>query len=178
MTSNVLNLWTDGSSKDNGKPHCTAGWSMVTRLGGLDVVRYGNLPAPSSNNRGEMSGVLYALKILNNLNRPIHIFSDSEYTVKTLTDWKGKRLKPGGMSGLKNADLIIPMYELWGTRAAPTQISWVRGHNGDPGNELADVWCSKGRLGEDHTRKTDTQDIKYVPFELMQKTIFGEKFYE
>ena len=77
------------------------------------------------------------------------IYTDSEFWINVITKWapgwaaKGWR-KSGGP--IKNLELVQEVYDLYNTSKA--KLIWVRGHVGDEGNELADVWANKAREGE------------------------------
>jgi ribonuclease HI len=51
--------------------------------------------------------------------------------------WK----KKGG--AIKNLDIVKEVCPLY--RSSRAVLVWVRGHNNDLGNELADVWANKAR---------------------------------
>lgn len=151
---------TDGSSMFNGKPECYGGWSAVYDFGGKTYIRYGNLPVPSSNNRGEAYGVLYTMMQFKH--RPdwkIKFVSDSQYVVKTLTEWRDSR--KNGPEHYANPDLFIPLYKAWDEHGNAS-ISWVRGHTGHPGNELADLYAGLGMRSLIREAKTDKLDVKFI----------------
>jgi ribonuclease HI len=153
-----IEIWTDGSSRDNGKPHCVGGWSACYMMGRKIYIRYGHLPAPSSNNRGEIWGVLYS--IMTFLHKPewkLHIYSDSQYVCKSINEWRHK-WKKNNYDGVTNSDLLIPLFEAW-DKHGNASISWVKGHAGIRGNELADEFASAGSKNVDRAMKTDFVDI-------------------
>ena len=49
--------------------------------------------------------------------------------------------KKGGE--IKNLDIVRELYELYSNSQA--DLRWVRGHEGDEGNELADEWANRAR---------------------------------
>jgi ribonuclease HI len=77
---------------------------------------------------------------------PCEIHTDSEFWINVITKWslaweKNNWVKKGG--AIKNLDLVkivVPLY-----RASQAELIWVRGHNNDPGNELADHWANEAR---------------------------------
>ena len=87
------------------------------------------------------------------------VYSDSMYCVKSLTVWHGKwarkgwRTSPDGPSGgkpVQNVDVIKDalaeikrIEDLGGT----VKIQWVRGHDGDEGNEEAHLLAEETRRG-------------------------------
>lgn len=74
------------------------------------------------------------------------IFTDSEFWINVITKWapgwaaKGWKKKGGE---IKNLDLVEEAYGLYQNSAAI--LTWVRGHEGDPGNEMADEWANRAR---------------------------------
>jgi ribonuclease HI len=90
----------------------------------------------TSNNRAEALGVLGALEWIPAGSR-LALHSDSELTVRILT---------GRYKARANADI----WELIGRTLADKQLSiqpeWLRGHAGDPLNELADRLSKLGAL--------------------------------
>lgn len=92
-----------------------------------------------------MSAVIFALKALKQ-SSAVELWTDSQYVQKGVTEWlqgwKQRGWKTAAKSPVKNADLwqeldaLIPNHEIsW---------HWVKGHTGDPGNELADQLANKG----------------------------------
>ena len=51
---------------------------------------------------------------------------------------------------IKNLDIVRELYELYSNSQA--DLRWVRGHEGDKGNELADEWANRAREGERLTK--------------------------
>jgi ribonuclease HI len=69
------------------------------------------------------------------------IYSDSQYSVKTVTEWaagwaaKGWKRKGGA---ILNLDLVQELYAL--AQARPqASLQWIRGHAGNTWNEHADA---------------------------------------
>lgn len=57
----------------------------------------------------------------------------------------GERLEKEGWRN-KNLDIVQEIYPLY--QKSRATLTWVRGHEGDEGNELADTWANKAREGE------------------------------
>lgn len=135
----MIVYYTDGSCSPNPGP------------GGFSVIKdmkphiLGKEPG-STNIRMEGQAIIAALKDADGQACKIH--TDSEFWIKTITIWslsweKNGWKKKGGE--IKNLDLVIEICELY--RASNAELIWVRGHNEDPGNELADEWANKAREG-------------------------------
>lgn len=76
------------------------------------------------------------------------IFTDSQFWINVITEWapgwasKGWKKKGGE---IKNLDIVQDAYDLY--QESNVTLTWVRGHEGDEGNELADEWANKAREG-------------------------------
>jgi ribonuclease HI len=125
-------IHTDGACKGNpGR----GGWAAIIQQGGKQQVVSGSDPH-TTNNRMEMMAVIKGLEAVSP-KTPVTLNSDSTYVINTMTKgWKRKA----------NHDLWEQLDRLVTER----NISWhwVRGHSGDPGNELADSVASKEATSE------------------------------
>ena len=59
--------------------------------------------------------------------------------------------------GIKNLDIVKPLYEAY--KKSNVELIWVRGHNGQEGNELADQWANKAR--EEILKGNDPMNLIY-----------------
>jgi ribonuclease HI len=90
----------------------------------------------------ELTAVLEALQTLGSREGPIEIVSDSTYVVNCFRDrwWEGW-LRRGWRNSKKepvaNRDLWEPLVDLVRARGTVT-FRWVKGHSGDPMNDLVD----------------------------------------
>lgn len=157
----VVDIYTDGSSSHAGKSTATAGWAFVIPdLLGKMIVRYGHLPT-GTNNQGELFGPLYFLYLFHTKkNWTFNIYSDSQYVIKSVTEWRRKWELMDYMD-VKNTDLLLPLFELY-DKHGNTKLHKVKGHSGNLGNELADEWCGKGKKQEIINITNDVKDIKYI----------------
>lgn len=98
----------------------------------------------STNIRMEGKALIAAMKHANG--EPCTIYTDSEFWINVITKWalswaaKGWR-KNGG--AIKNLDLVQEAYALY--QQSNATLTWVRAHNNNEDNELADVWANKAR---------------------------------
>lgn len=87
----ILNIYCDGSAKDNGKPNCKAGFAVFFGKGDKRNFSQEFYDNPT-NNRAELYGILKSLEIIIE-NGDIHnhkeiiIHSDSEYSINCVTRW-------------------------------------------------------------------------------------------
>ena len=127
MRSNEIVFHTDGACKGNPGP---GGWGAVIEQNGGQVKLSGSEPQ-TTNNRMEMTAVIKGLEAVD-ASANVLISSDSTYVINTMTKgWKRKA----------NQDLWDQLDRLVGSRNVSWR--WVRGHNGDRGNELADALATK-----------------------------------
>jgi ribonuclease HI len=74
------------------------------------------------------------------------IYTDSEFWINVITKWSlaweknGWRKKGGEIKNLDIVQEVCPLY-----RESKATLVWVRGHNNDEGNELADKWANIAR---------------------------------
>jgi ribonuclease HI len=105
--------------------------------------------ASTTNNRMELRAVIEALSALK---RPcdVKLHVDSQYVLKGMTEWlqgwKAKGWRTAGKQPVKNVDLWQELDALVNGAGHRIEWHWVRGHNGDPGNERADKLANQGVL--------------------------------
>ena len=122
-----VQIFTDGACKGNPGP---GGWGALLRMGPHEKELSGG-EADTTNNRMEMTAVIKGLEAVDPSDKVL-ISSDSTYVINTMT--KGSKRKA-------NHDLWEQLDRLVGSRNVSWR--WVRGHNGDRGNELADALATK-----------------------------------
>lgn len=135
----MIRYYTDGSCSPNPGP---GGFSVIKNMKPHIL----GSEAVSTNIRMEGMAIIAALK--DAANEPCQIHSDSEFWIKVITIWslpweKNGWKKKGGE--IKNLDLVKEVCDLY--RKSQAELVWVRGHNEDEGNELADEWANRARAG-------------------------------
>lgn len=102
-----------------------------------------------TNNRMELRAVLEALQGLPD-GATVEVVSDSRYVVDALSKWihgwRRKGWKTATGSSVLNRDLIEALDAR--TRALKVRYTWVRGHAGNPLNELVDALAQSAARGE------------------------------
>lgn len=125
-----MEIYTDGACSGNPGP---GGWGFVITERGRSVLAAGNATGAgyeeeTTNNRMEVVAAIEALKSIPEGTKAT-LYSDSIYLVNSMRPQKRWRRK-------KNLDLWKELDELAESRSITWK--WVRGHNGNAGNELAD----------------------------------------
>ena len=140
---NAVEIYTDGACKGNPGP---GGWGALLKSADSQKELFGG-ELETTNNRMEMMAVIEALSILK---RPCHVtlHVDSQYVLKGMTEWlagwKARGWKTAAKQPVKNVDLWQRLDEVVKASGHTIDWRWVRGHNGDPGNEHADMLANRG----------------------------------
>lgn len=133
----MIIYYTDGSCSPNPGP---GGYAVIKNM---EIFATGH-EAESTNIRMEGKALLAAL--LDEVHDECVIYTDSEFWINVITKWapgwqaRGWTKKGGE---IKNLDLVKELCAAYAESKAT--LTWVRGHEGDPGNELADTWANKAR---------------------------------
>ena len=135
----MIIYYTDGSCSPNPGP---GGFSVIRNMKPHILGK----EADSTNIRMEGLAIIAALKDANGKECQIH--TDSEFWINVITKWSlaweqnGWKKKGGEIKNLEIVKEVCPLY-----RNSKAELIWVRGHNDDEGNELADEWANKARKG-------------------------------
>lgn len=132
MQNKPLKIYTDGACLKN--PGGIGGYG-ATLLTDPVTNLSGHIPAPTTNNRAELMAVIVAMFHAQTLGyKNLLIYSDSRYVVDSLT-YGYKRNVNQDLWDL--SDLAISTLER-------VKFQWVKGHNGNEYNELADKLACDG----------------------------------
>ena len=145
----MLHIYTDGSTKGNGKKHSKGGYSIVIFDDNHQhlIDAYYEQQNNTTNNRMELSALLKTFELLNTKYKgmPATIYSDSSYVINILTSWIyiwSQNNWIGSNKGtIKNLDLVQSLYKYYNIDFFICQIDFVKvkGHCGILGNQLADA---------------------------------------
>ena len=133
LPAGATSVYTDGACSGNPGP---GGWAWAVADGRQG---FGGAPA-TTNQRMEIQAALEAVRALDD--SPLVVVSDSTYVVNCFRDgwWRGWQAR-GWLTSQKkpvvSRDLWEPLVELVNARGDVT-FQWVKGHSGDPMNDLVD----------------------------------------
>jgi ribonuclease HI len=140
---NSIEIYTDGACKGNPGP---GGWGALLKSGTAQKELFGG-EMGTTNNRMEMMAVIEALSALKRPCR-VTLHVDSQYVLKGMTEWlpgwKARGWKTAAKAPVKNVDLWQRLDALVNRGTHQIDWRWVRGHDGDPGNERADELANRG----------------------------------
>ncbi len=138
-----IKIYTDGACSGNpGK----GGWGALIQENDNEKKLSGS-ELNTTNNRMELTAVIKALEHYDET-REIEVFTDSKYVMQGITEWiknwKNNHWKTSQKKDVKNKDLWV----LLDTVSAKHDVkwSWVKGHAGDYGNEIADKLATQAIL--------------------------------
>jgi len=99
----------------------------------------------TTNNRMELTAAIEALNALKGHSRVI-LYTDSKYVMDGINEWMPNWIKRGWKTAakkpVKNKDLWQALDEAVGRHEIDWR--WVKGHDGNPGNEMADDLANQG----------------------------------
>lgn len=135
MNDTVI-IYTDGACQSNPGP---GGWGAILQFKGAEKQIYGGDVA-TTNNRMELTA---AIKALETLKRPctVKLYSDSQYVIRGMSEWI-ENWKDKNWKNVKNPELWQQLDTLASNHSI--EWKWVKGHNGDHYNEMADKLANEG----------------------------------
>jgi ribonuclease HI len=137
----TVEIYTDGACRGNPGP---GGWGVLLISGNQRKTLHGGEPE-TTNNRMELTAAIEALNALRGA-RDVTLHTDSKYVMdgirEWLPNWKQRGWKTAARKPVKNQDL----WQALDAAAARHSITWkwVKGHDGNAGNEAADELANRG----------------------------------
>jgi ribonuclease HI len=157
----TLKIYTDGSCTLEVKlregSFGPGGWGFAVFRGHTKLYSDFGGENATTNNKMEMMGIIMALESVHTQEfRALEIYSDSQYVIRSLNEWmpiwsKGGLItdpnlwRTASKKPVKNPDLWKRL--LAAAKGHDITWKWVKGHNGDPGNVLADKLANMGKSG-------------------------------
>lgn len=141
MAAKKVVIYTDGACSGNPGP---GGWGAVLFYGKRTKEIYGS-QKETTNNQMELKAAIEALWALK---EPcdVELYTDSHYVkdgiTKWIFNWKKNGWRTANRKPVKNAELWQELEKA--LERHNVEWKWVKGHDGDPGNEKADSLAVKG----------------------------------
>ena len=137
----IIEIYTDGACRGNPGP---GGWGALLIAGKHQKTMHGG-DLETTNNRMELTAAIEALNALKGHSNVI-LHTDSKYVMDGINDWmpnwKKRGWKTTARKPVKNKDL----WQALDDAVSRHEIDWrwVKGHDGNPGNEMADELANRG----------------------------------
>jgi ribonuclease HI len=158
-------IFTDGACSGNPGP---GGWGSIVALPDGSVHELGGSSRDTTNNRMELAATIRALAMLEpSGSQKITLYTDSTYVIRGITQWiwgwrsRGWKTAEGKeVSNREHWEALLSEV----TRLKPTTIDWkyVRGHNGNPGNERCDQIAVSFSIGKPEQLYVGPRDGYFV----------------
>jgi ribonuclease HI len=138
----TVQLYCDGACSGNpGR----GGWAYLLKAGAHEKTASGHAPH-TTNNQMELTAAIEGLR---GLSKPttVQVFTDSQYVVKGMTEWRHGWAKKGWKNSQNQAVANLELWQALIAAAAPHRASWhwVRGHAGHTENERVDALAVAAR---------------------------------
>lgn len=136
----MIRVYTDGSYKPSTNQ---GGYAAVITHNDLVIKVLHEGFINTTNNRMEIMGVLAAFKYYNTP-MEMEIYSDSSYVVNSIKEKHLDKWIEESDTTKKNLDLWFEVYKL--LRFHRVQFFWVKGHDDNEFNELADLYANNSAV--------------------------------
>ncbi len=137
----TIEIYTDGACRGNPGP---GGWGALLIYGSRQKTLHGG-EAETTNNRMELTAAIEALNALRSRST-VTLYTDSKYVMDGINEWmpnwKKRDWRTAARKPVKNKDLWQALDEA--VERHDIDWRWVKGHNGNPGNEMADELANRG----------------------------------
>ncbi len=148
-----VTMFTDGAARGN--PDGPGGYGVVLQYvdtkGQMHEMELSQGYEKTTNNRMELMAAIAGLEALNRPCR-VELYSDSQYLVRAFNDhWIDGWLKRGWRNASGQAVKNVDLWKRLLAAAEPHEVNyiWVRGHDGNPGNERCDRLATSAADGDE-----------------------------
>lgn len=148
--NDAIDIYTDGSCSVENKG---GGWAFVARVDGRQMTGCG-YQSDTTVNKMELRAIQKALECVSLNERPLSIYTDSQYARKCLSVWHIKWAANGWLTAngeaVKNSEEIQECLRLLVEHRKHRQVTihWVKGHSGHTHNEYADKLAHQARINQ------------------------------
>ena len=175
-------IYCDGGSRNgNGSKENYGSVASLIKFDNTNTMDYDSIIRKGfkdvTNNQMELLGFILPLTYLYKTNKNkkllIKLFSDSQYLTKGinewLNNWKRNNWKTYDKKSIKNIELWKIIDFFLNIKNFEFEINWVKGHNGNPLNEVADSLCTE-YIQKMDSKEKEPDDFKHI-LDLIIKTI-------
>ena len=139
----MIKIYTDGSCIGNPG---SGGWAAIILNGDKQNIIFGK-KKNTTNNQMELMAAIKSLVFLKKKQK-IRIYTDSNYVKEGITNWikiwEKNNWKTSNKKKVKNVELWIKLNTV--SNFHDIEWQWVKGHSGDPMNNMVDKLAKKAAL--------------------------------
>ena len=137
----TVTLYTDGACRGNPGP---GGWGVWLKYGDHEREMHGG-EEETTNNRMELMAAIKGLEAIKG-SCQVELYTDSKYVLQGITEWMANWKKNNWKTAAKKPVKNVDLWQLLDQESTRHEINWhwVKGHDGNPGNEKADELANKG----------------------------------
>jgi ribonuclease HI len=158
MSGKTIKIFTDGSFKKLKNNKALCGYGIYFPNGELDNVSRPFIHEPLTNQRAELYAILKSLRNLEKYKvkyDELIIYTDSEYSIKSLTiwykNWEQNKWKNAKGQAVMNQDIIRPIINILKANENKIKFKHVNSHTGKQdfeslANEMADKLANEGAM--------------------------------
>jgi len=142
-----IKIYTDGACIGNPGP---GGWAAIVLIKNNKIELFGGEKL-TTNNRMEITAAIKGLEYCDSQKKEqlsleeIKIYTDSVYLKEGITNWinswEKNKWKTADKKNVKNVDLWKKLKDI--IKLKKIEWHWVKGHSGNPMNDLADELAKK-----------------------------------
>ena len=141
----MLKVYTDGCCKGNPGP---GAWAFVVFNKNMEYKGHKKAAKKgTTNNEMELMALAEALNWVYRNGIKCEIYTDSSYVHNGITNWMHSWARNGWKNSknevVKNKDLWVSVKSLWSEVYGSVSLNKVKGHSGDKGNDMADMYCNE-----------------------------------
>jgi ribonuclease HI len=160
----LVRVWTDGSSSVRDR---SGGWALIAQWEGMEAMRFGYSDS-ATNITMELTAILRAFQFVRPApGRRLVIATDSEYSIKALTQWMRQWRQNGWRSSagrkVANLELLLEVEQAMKhhrQNGTAVTFNWVKGHSGVRMNEEVDKLAGDARIRQ-RTNWSHDVDAKF-----------------
>ena len=142
----MIEIYTDGACRGNNKQgNHPGGWGCIIVVNNELTMKKTGFNPETTNNQMELMGFLNGLKLNIDKTSECIIYSDSQYVIKGVTEWRQGWIRKN-FKDIKNIELWHQLYAEW-DKYTNIKAQWVKAHNGHKWNEIVDKLAVDGSNG-------------------------------